>query len=477
MTRQPNILLFESDQQRTDTMACYGNDWIKSPNLNRLADESYVFENAYVTQAVCTPSRGSLMTGLYPHSHGCMINKTQLHEDIKSIAEMLPDNYRKAHFGKWHLGNDTLKQHGFDEWISTEDSHREANTTPDLPFSDYYNWMREQGVEPEDPGAFGGKLFAGPQRNGLPAEQQMAAFVGNHSERFIRDNQDDPWLLVFSTFEPHPPMTGPYDGMYDGEDLPVGPAFLKQPEGASLFNRARGEHYPGQTLHGEDLSTEAGWRKLRAQYFGNVKIIDDAVGRILDALEETGQLDNTIIAFTTDHGEMAGDHSMLEKRAFYEESARIPMLLRVPWMNKSQTKIDGVFGHVDLVPTLLELAGQEAPDELQGESRVGVLKGEDDLLENAVFMEWNGIGDRGLGNPLINLMATLPWRCVVTGDRWKLNLCAGDQSELFDLNSDPYEMVNLFNDPAHKDRVRQMAALISLWQHDTGDTVALPSVK
>ena len=81
--KQPNILLFESDQQRTDTMACYGNDWIKSPNLNRLADESYVFENAYVTQAVCTPSRGSLMTGLYPHSHGCMINKTQLHKDIK----------------------------------------------------------------------------------------------------------------------------------------------------------------------------------------------------------------------------------------------------------------------------------------------------------------------------------------------------------------------------------------------------------
>jgi arylsulfatase A-like enzyme len=112
---------------------------------------------------------------------------------------------------------------------------------------------------------------------------------------------------------------------------------------------------------------------------------------MLDVLEETGQLDNTIIAFTTDHGEMAGDHSMLEKRAFYEESARIPMLLRVPWMNKSQTKIGGVFGHVDLVPTLLELAGHEAAEELQGESRVGVLKGEDDLFENAVFMEWNGM--------------------------------------------------------------------------------------
>ena len=476
MDRQPNILLFESDQQRTDTMSCYGNDWIQSPHLNRLANESYVFENAYVTQAVCTPARGTLMTGLYPHSHGCMINRTKLRDEIKSIAEMLPDSYRKAHFGKWHMGDDSVKQHGFDEWISSEDDHRDMYTEPGLPFSDHYHWLIENGFKPEVTNSLGELIFVGGQRHELPPEFQMAAFLANHSERFIRENQDQPWLMVFSTFEPHPPMTGPYDGMYDPQEIPVGPAFLKQPGGASLFNRARGEHYPKQTVSGEDLSSEEGWRKLRAQYFGNVKIIDDAVGRLLDVLEETGQLDNTIIAFTTDHGEMAGDHSMLEKRAFYEESARVPMLLRVPWMNKSQKKIGGVFGHVDLVPTLLDLAGQPAPEELEGESRVNVLMGEDDLRENAVFMEWNGIGDRNLGNPLINLMSTLPWRCVVTGDRWKLNLCAGDESELFDLNTDPYEQVNLINEPAHKDRVRQMAARIRLWQQETGDTAPLPTV-
>jgi arylsulfatase A-like enzyme len=476
MTSPPNILLFESDQQRTDTMACYGNYWIKSPHLNRLADESFVFENAYVTQAVCTPARGSLMTGLYPHSHGCMINRTKLHVDIKSIAEMLPDNYRKAHFGKWHMGDDSVKQHGFDEWVSTEDDHRDKYSSPDLPLSDYYHWMVGNGFKPEGMSPIGEPIFGLKQRNEFPPEYQMAAFLANHSERFIRDNKDTPWLMVFSTFEPHPPMTGPYNGMYDPDDLPVGPAFLKQPDGASLWNRARGEHYPKQTVDGEDLSTEAGWRKLRAQYFGNVKVIDDAVGRLLDVLEETGQLDNTIIAFTTDHGEMAGDHSMLEKRAFYEESARVPMLLRVPWMNKLQKKIGGVFGHVDLVPTLLDLAGHSGPEELQGQSRVSVLKGDDDLYENAAFMEWNGIGDRNLGNPLINLMATLPWRCVVTGDRWKLNLCAGDASELFDLNNDPYEEENLFSDPAQHDRIVRMAALIRLWQHETGDTAPLPSV-
>ena len=474
MPDQPNILLFISDQQRTDTMSCYGNGWIQSPHQNALADRSFVFENTYVAQAVCTPSRGSLITGLHPHTHGCVINRTKLVDEIPTIAEMLPDTYRKAHFGKWHLGDDSLRQHGFDEWISTEDNHR-AHYSRDLPFTDYYHWMKERGYEPEGRLPNGDVIFSAKQRYNLPLECQMAAFVADHSERFIRDNTDRPWLLVFSTFEPHPPMTGPYNDMYDPEELPVGPGFLKHPDGHSLFDRERAEHYPRITVDGEDLSSEIGWRKLRAQYFGLVKIIDDAVGRLVSVLEETGQMDNTVFAFTSDHGEMAGDHSMLEKRAFYEESARVPLLLSVPWLTREQKRIGGVFSHVDLVPTLLDLAGHSPPDSVQGSSRVDALEG-GSFEDNAAFIEWNGIGDRNLGNPQINLLATLPWRSVVTGDRWKLNLCAGDQSELFDLNSDPNELTNLFSDPAHQDRIRMMAAKIRLWQHETGDDAPLPAV-
>jgi arylsulfatase A-like enzyme len=475
MPDNPNILLFISDQQRTDTMACYGNDWIKSPHQDALASRSFVFENTYVTQAVCTPSRGSLITGLHPHTHGCVINRTQLVPEIPTIAEMLPDTYRKAHFGKWHLGDDTRKQHGFDEWISTEDNHRANYSDPDLPYTDYYHWMKEKGYEPEGRLPNGDAIFSAKQRYRCPPECQMGAFVADHSERFMRDNVDNPWLLVFSTFEPHPPMTGPYDDMYDPEEIPVGPGFLKHPEGHSYWDRARAEHYPRVTVDGEELSDEAGWRKLRAQYFGLVKIIDDAVGRLVNVLEETGQFENTILAFTSDHGEMAGDHNMLEKRAFYEESARVPFILSVPWLTKEQKRVDGIFSHVDLVPTLLDLAGHSAAESVEGSSQAEVLEG-GDLGENAAFMEWQGIGDRNLGNPTINKLATLPWRSVVTADRWKLNLCAGDQCELFDLNNDPYELVNLYNDPEHQDRIRMMAADVRLWQHRTGDTVPLPSV-
>ena len=136
-------------------------------------------------------------------------------------------------------------------------------------------------------------------------------------------------------------------------------------------------------------------------------------------------------------------------------------------------------GHIDLVPTLLDLSGNALPDTLQGKSLVPVMKGER-ALDRDVFVQWNGtsdeLPDRFLGSRDINRMLTLPWRSVITPDRWKLNLCAGDQCELYDLNADPYEMNNLYNDPDQRDRIIDMAARIRIWQHETGDTAPLPSV-
>ena len=137
VSRQPNIVVIITDQQRTDTMACYGNGWIQSPHHDALAERSFVFENAYVTQAVCTPSRGSLITGLYPHSHGCVVNGIPLREETLSIAEMMPNTYRKGYVGKWHLGDDGNCQHGFDEWCSIADG------------CGYHQWLLDQGFAPD----------------------------------------------------------------------------------------------------------------------------------------------------------------------------------------------------------------------------------------------------------------------------------------------------------------------------------------
>jgi arylsulfatase A-like enzyme len=253
---------------------------------------------------------------------------------------------------------------------------------------------------------------------------------------------------------------------------------MQYPEDASLFNRLRADRHmvPEGSSVSEVETAEQKAREFRGQYYGMVTLIDQALGIMLDALEKSGHADNTVVVFGSDHGEMAGDHGMMEKRAFYEESAKVPLLMRVPWLGCEHRMVPGNVGHVDLVPTVLDLMGQPVPDHLQGVSRVPVLEGTETLEDNDAFIQWNGLGDRNLGSPQINLIASVPWRSIVTADRWKLNLCAGDQCELFDLNSDPYEQVNLFDDPAHRDRIRVMATKIRLWQYETGDDAPLPAV-
>ena len=211
----------------------------------------------------------------------------------------------------------------------------------------------------------------------------------------------------------------------------------------------------------------------------NITLVDSMVGMIADALDEAGISDNTAVVFSSEHGDMAGDHRMLEKRSFYEEASRVPLLMRVPWLSQSARRIEGSVGHIDLIPTLLDLMGEPAPAHLQGKSLAPVLKGDADLSDNEVLIQWNGISpemeDRALGWPQINRMLNNPWRSVVV-NRWKLNLCAADQCELFDLRSDPHETRNLFDDPAQRDRIRDMTARIRAWQVRTGDSAPLPSV-
>ena len=487
--RKPNILFILTDQQRQDSMRAYGNNWIKTPNLDKLADKSFVFENAYVTQPVCTPARASIMTGLYPYATGLQRNNIPLSRDIKTIGDMIDDEYYNAHMGKWHLGDDMTAQHGFDTWEAVEDFQRVRITRKEYRYQEapYNQWLRDHGIEPPSMSvSYEGWVGVAE----LTEDQTQAGFLGHKASEFIRefpegDHADQPWMLYVNFFEPHPPYTGPLNDLYDPDQIEVGPGFRVRPDSGSLVNRLRSDYYmgggnnplgeAGGDIH--DTTTEEGFRKLRAQYFANVTLVDTQLGKIFESLEDSGQADNTIIVFTSEHGEMAGDHGMLEKRSLYEEASNVPFLLHVPWLNKDkQTRVAGSVGQVDLVPTLLDLSGSEIPDHIEGKSLRPVLRGEEDLSDNDVFIQWNGMGDRNLGSPDINRMVSIPWRGVVTGDRWKLNLSPGDQCELYDLNTDPAELNNLFNNPEHIDRIRQMAARIRIWQDETGDDMPLPTV-
>ena len=485
----PNLVFILPDRQRRDTMACYGNDWIKVPHLNGLAEESFVFDHCYVTQPVCCPARSSIMCGLYPIDAGMPVNRHILPTDVRTIAEMLSDEYHTGYIGKWHLGDEIIPQHGFDEWIACFDHWWPEYTTEELrnQFSPYHHWLIENGFEP-DAKHPGGMIFSTNFRAGLPVEYQMASYLGEQAAGFIERNAQQPFVLYVSSKEPHPPFTSPYNRLYNPAKLPVDETFRTYPEGHSLFNRIRAEFWMQAVHDGDfDLTTEMGWRQMRSNYYGCVSLVDGMVGRILSALDDAGLRDNTVVVFTSDHGEMVGTHGQVEMRTPYEESSRVPLLVRAPWLSEGQQRVEGNYSQIDFVPTLLDLLGQTVPS-LPGESRANVLRGRADLSDNDVVIQHNGIGDRDLTSGAsshtmapervrqLNWLNTTPWRSVVTSDRWKLTLCAADQGELFDLNADPAETTNLFDRAEHRDRVRWMAARLRLWQEEVGDTAPLPGV-
>ncbi|MCZ6632674.1 MAG: sulfatase-like hydrolase/transferase, partial [bacterium] len=267
MATQPNLLIFITDQQRSDTMACYGNDWIQAPHLNALAKESFVFENTYCAQPVCTPARATLLTGLYPHTAGMIKNNVQLDPAIQSIAEMVSDDYHCAYYGKWHLGNETTCQHGFDEWLPIF----ELPWVIDHPDTPYHQFLLQNDIEPDRTTAAGHRVFSAQFRSNLPEELTHVSYLADEAARFLKSRQHEPFMLQVHCPEPHGPYTGPLNDVHNPDELPVGPTFLEFPEGASLFNRKRAEYY----LHADGHkmgkygpgTSEQQWRRFRAQYY------------------------------------------------------------------------------------------------------------------------------------------------------------------------------------------------------------------
>jgi arylsulfatase A-like enzyme len=219
-------------------------------------------------------------------------------------------------------------------------------------------------------------------------------------------------------------------------------------------------------------------RKLRAKYLGQVTLVDRAVGEILQALDEAQLADNTIIVYTSEHGDMMGDHALIRKCVSYEEALKVPLVIRVPWLDGAGRRIEGRISQIDLVPTLLDLLGEPIPEGLEGVSRAGVLRGEATLADNDLFFEWNGTNGWEKAARGLRLSeeewARLhgPWRSVISADGWKLNLSPVDRCELYNLNDDPFEQVNLFEDRDQQERTADLAGRIRRWQEETEDIVS-----
>lgn len=485
MANDWNILLIWTDEQRSDTMACYGNTVVDTPHLDRLAEQSVVFDRTYCCQPLCTPSRGCILTGTWPHRHGARGNHIALNREARTLAEMIDLRYHRAYYGKWHLGDEIVAQHGFEEWISIEDAiYRPYYSKPAYleRYSDYHNFLYQNGFFPQEQTFDGGNSFSRAIAAAMPYRFTKAGFLADKASAFLKSHDDSrPFMLSVNFLEPHMPFFGPYNDRYCPDDVPTGPAFAIPPdERNAVRNRAFAAKYQ-QGYNGRPLKTEADWRRIRANYYGLVHQVDRAVGQIMQALEQSGLADNTVVVFTSDHGEMMGDHALLAKAVMYEPAIRVPLLIRAPGVTPH--RVTGPFSQIDLVPTLLELLDVPRPDHLQGRSRREVLFGEANLTDD-VFVIWNDNtmkpGDVDLPGVSRDILAAVPdqqWRTVITADGWKLNRCATDPcNELFNLFDDPHELNNRFADPDCRELIETLTERIQAWQASVGDTVEISPV-
>jgi len=486
-TRPPNLLFILTDEQRCDTLEAYGNSRIECPNLNRLARESTVFERAYITQPVCTPSRGSIMTGLHPHQHGCVDNNALLDPRHAIWAERLPGHFATGYNGKWHLGDEVFPQRGFAEWVSTEDGYspwfsqgRDRETK-----SSYYHFLAGHGFTPR-----GGIIFSRAEAARMEEPFSKPAFQAGQACDFIRRHRAEPFALCVSFLEPHMPFFGPRDAQHPPEEVHLPGNFDHVPD-ASQSRRARINRAAtfARGFSGYPLQSERDWREMIARYWGLCSLVDTAVGRILASLEECGIDDNTIVVFTSDHGDMMGSHRMIAKCLMFEESIRVPLMIRLPGQ-RSGSRVARPVSSVDLAPTVLDLLGAKPTAPLPGRSLRPELEGQPVPEPTPVVVEWNGGNTSPLkgkdweeypawaaevGDPAgVRASLTDPVRTWIDPDGWKLTRSTIGEDELYHLPSDPGETSNRLADPAARADFQRLDARLRQWQEQENDPVRFP---
>jgi arylsulfatase A-like enzyme len=465
--RKPNLVVFLPDQQRADTIACYGGAKVHAPNLNKLASESVIFERTYVTHPVCTPSRSSLMTGTWPHINGCTRNSVPLDRRFRVFPELIEDSdYRAAYIGKWHLGEKGPIGRGFEEWVSTDDH------------GDYTNFLVSKGIAPDKQNGRFSELAI----SNLPVELSRPRFLEKHACEFIEEHQRDPFILVVGFVEPHSPYNGPLNDEHpldqieldatatrpESEDIPLRYRLMREWQQAeAVLDRKR---LPTQLFFGV---TPEEYRSIKQRYLGLVTLVDQSIGAILACLERFGLTENTIIVHTSDHGDSLGAHQLFGKETMFEEAARVPFLIRVP----SQTRVKTIrqpVSHIDFVPTLLDLLGKPNHPQCAGKSLLPLIIKEAAPPQN-VFLEWAPNrtkvkkGTKLARRRLVKRAVEEFTRTIVTPNGWKLCLRDKDLNELYNQKDDPLEMRNFYADRQYASVISRLADEIHRWQESAND--------
>src|SRR5262245_49627563 len=415
------------DDLRWDELGCTGHPFTKTPYINRIAREGVTFRNAFVTTPLCSPSRACFLTGQYAHAHGIIDNTD--HSPLSHRLQTFPRQLERAGYengfvGKWHMGVDDSARPGFRHWVS----------------------FKGQGTYFDPELNINGKS--------VNVKGYTTDILNDHAVRFLERKRSGPFFLYLSHKAVHPELTQLADGsvsdpaggkfipadrpknLYAGLPVPRRPNAHGGPHGKPALERKIADLPPLSAKTGTDDETVRNRLRMLAS-------AEEGVGTILGILEKSGQLDNTFLVFTSDEGYFYGEHGLsFERRLAYEESARIPLLIRYPAMIKRGSMVDGMALNIDMAPTLLEVAGAPPLANVHGRSLLPLLRGDTKGWRTSFLIE-------RFSDKVFPRVADMGYQAVRT-ERWKYiryKELAG-MDEIYDLDSDPYERKNLIHDGA-----------------------------
>jgi arylsulfatase len=453
---KPNIILITTDQQRYDTLGATGNLLIRTPHLDALVQRGVLFHHAYCQNPTCIPSRACIQTGRYTHQHGVMHM-----ENVIDTSPGLPDwektfmehlqevGYYTAAFGKIHM----MPPKGFHQTALTGGKGARWTQSEGLPIGpgplghEYANWL-----ESRYPGAYE-RIYEQRRRpeysrqrtaikNILPLDGYVDYWIADNAVKFLQDPPREPFFLWCGFCGPHGPFDPPepYDSMYPLGSIPLPSTYLADVSGKPSFHASRQRGFrPAQ----DDIII----RRVIAYYWGLVTLIDDMIGRIMSVMDKRGLWDNTIVVFTSDHGDMMGDYGMMGKSIFYEPVIRMPLIAVVPDSTNTPSTFDGLVELIDLAPTFLDYAGIEPPDVVQGKSFRPIMDGSKEG-KGAVLCEY------------VSNDQEIRGKCIRTERHKYVFWGRGEIGEFYDLGNDPEERHNLYEDPAYRSEVQEHEILL-----------------
>jgi N-acetylglucosamine-6-sulfatase len=434
--KRPNIVFVLVDDLRWDDLGCTGNTFVKSPNIDRIATEGANFRNAFSMTPLCSPSRATILTGLCAHTHG-IIDNTERGKQSHSLHTFPQDlqktGYETAFIGKWHMGNDNSPRAGFDRWYCLAGQ----GSTFDAAVNDNGHEIQTKGY--------------------------VTDVLNEKALQFVRVPHSKPFMLYLSHKAIHPETYQGPDGKLSD---PTMSNFMPAPRHKALYENISVPRRPNAGIPPTDkpalqqkiadlppLGSETGSSdKVILNRLRMLSAVDESVGDLLKALKESGQLDNTLFVVSSDHGYFYGEHGLsIERRLAYEESIRIPLLMRFPPMIKAGSTPEAIALTIDLAPTFIDVAGGKPPTQMQGRSLVPLMKGQTPAdWRHSFFVEY-------YSDTVFPRVHKMGYKAV-RNDRWKYihYLDQENTDEIYDLQNDPYELHNQIGNPSTAADVKAM---------------------